>query len=400
MNVLIIHNRYAYAGGEDEACATEIDLLRGRGHTVVTYEQDNRSIAQLSRISVARRAFWSAEAYRTVRDLIRRHRIDLMSVHNFFPLLSPSIFYAAAAERVPCVQTLHNYRLLCPGGMFLREGRVCEDCLGKAFPWPGTVHACYRKSVLQSAVTSGTLFSHRIIGTWSHKVTRYIALTEFMRQKMIEGGLPVDGVVVKPNSVEDSGIGNAEGDNFLFAGRLSSEKGVDVLLRAWGLLRNSGRMTRGLRIAGTGPEEMNARAIAIGWPEVVFLGQISGAALREEMGRAAAVVLPSIWYEGLSRVMIEAFSKGTPVIASRLGSMAEVLADGENGVLFNVGEAEDLAAVLERFPALSSDGCRRLRAGARSQYERFYSNEVVYQRLMEIYADARRDLSVKGRGEL
>jgi glycosyltransferase involved in cell wall biosynthesis len=387
MNILVVHNRYAYAGGEDEACATEIELLRSHGHTVVTHEQDNRVIADVSRSSVARRAFWSWDDYEAVRGLIREHRVDVMSVHNFFPLISPAIFYAAARERVASVQTLHNYRLLCPAGTFLREGRVCEECLGKALPWPAAVYRCYRGNRTQSAVTAGMLFSHRLLGTWSRKVTRYIALTEFMREKMIAGGLPERHIVVKPNSVEETGLGTGEGDDFLFVGRFSPEKGVDVLLRAWGQLRADGRVARRLRIIGTGPEELELRAMACHWPEVTFLGQLPGAAVREEIGRAAAVVMPSIWYEGLSRVMTEAFSKGTPVIASEIGPIGAAVRHGENGILFRVGDAADLAATLERFPP-RSEQLNRLRAGARADFERQYASEVVYSRLMEIYTAA------------
>ncbi|SEF52945.1 Glycosyltransferase involved in cell wall bisynthesis [Bryocella elongata] len=389
MNILVVHNRYAYAGGEDEAFATEIELLRSHGHNVVTHVQDNKVIADVSRMSVVRRAFWSSEDYKAVRGLIRQHNIDVMSVHNFFPLISPAIFYAAAAEKVASIQTLHNYRLLCPGGTFLRDGKVCEECLGSALPWKAALHRCYRGSRVQSAVTAGMLSSHRLLGTWSHMVTRYLALTAFMRDKMIAGGLPAERIVVKPNSVEETGLGTGEGDDFLFVGRLSPEKGVDVLLRAWGKLRASGAagVPRRLRIVGTGPKEIELRAAASGWPEVRFLGHLPGAAVREEIGNAAAVILPSIWYEGLSRVMTEAFSKGTPVIASDIGPIGAAVRPGDNGVLFRVGDDADLAEALARFPA-RGDALSQLRSGARADFDRQYASGVVYAQLMEIYAAA------------
>jgi glycosyltransferase involved in cell wall biosynthesis len=386
-NILVLHNRYAHAGGEDEAFTTEIDLLRQYGHHVLTHEQDNRLIAQMSRGALVRRSFWSGADYRAVRKLIREHSVDLVSVHNFFPLFSPAIFYAAAAERVPIVLTLHNYRLLCPAATFFREGSVCEACLDKALPWPSVLHRCYRDSRAQSAVTAAMLFSHRMLGTWNRKVTRYLALTEFMREKMIAGGLAAERVVVKPNSVEDTGLGAGERDDFLYVGRLSPEKGVDTLLRAWKLLREKGPTTRRLRIAGSGPEEMNLRAMASAWPEVEFVGHLSRPQTREAIGSAAAVILPSIWYEGLSRVMTEAFSKGTPVIASNLGPIGQAVRPGDNGLLFGVGDPAGLAETLRGYPA-RGEALARLRAGARADYERQYASDVVYARLKEVYDEA------------
>jgi glycosyltransferase involved in cell wall biosynthesis len=383
MNVLVVHNRYAFAGGEDEACATEIELLRRFGHQVTTYTQDNRTIGRSQRFSAGVRAVWSGQDYRAIRQLIAQHRIELVSVHNFFPLVSPSAYYAAHAASIPVVQTLHNYRLLCPAATFLRDGKICEDCLGKAAPWPAVIHRCYRDSVIQTASVAGMIVSHKVMGTWRKAVDRYIALTPFMREKFIAGGFPAERIVVKPNSVADTGVGSGHADHFFFAGRLTAEKGIHVLLAAWAMTHTRRR----LRIAGTGPDEMNLRACTTHLANVEFLGQISGERMRAEIGAAAAVVFPSIWYEGLSRVVTEAFAKGTPVIASALDPISSIVKDGETGVLFGVGDAAGLAAKLDAFPSPGTE-LARLRAGARMEYESCYADEVVYARLMEIYKAA------------
>jgi glycosyltransferase involved in cell wall biosynthesis len=380
MNILVVHNRYAYAGGEDEACATEVELLRRHGHTVVVYTQDNRTIDGAKRWSTGIRSIWSTEDHATVRRLIAKNKLELMSVHNFFPLVSPSIYYAARAEGIPVVQTLHNYRLLCPAATFLREGKICEDCLGKAIAWPSLIHKCYRKSFMQTGAVVGMITAHKMLGTWRRQVDYYIALTPFMRDKFIAGGFPPERIVVKPNSVEDTGVGSGDADNFLFVGRLSEEKGAAVLLGAW----KTARTSRKLKIIGTGPDEMSLRAMATGLPNVEFMGQVSAERVRAEMSQAAALVFPSIWYEGLSRVMIEAFSKGTPIIASDVGPISTIVKDGQNGMHFRVGDCADLAGKLSSFPA-AGEGLAGLRRSARKEYERCYSDEVVYGKLMEIY---------------
>ena len=234
MNILVVHNRYAFAGGEDEACATEVELLRKYGHNVQVYLQDNREIDVASPWSTGLRCVWSQEDYHAVRLLVSKHRIQLMSVHNFFPLVSPSVYHAAKAEKIAVVQTLHNYRLLCPAATFLRNGKICEDCLGRALPWPGLIHRCYRGSLAQTAAVAGMVSIHRALGTWKRMVDYYIALTPFMRDKLIAGGLPAERIVVKPNSVEDTGVGFGADDNFLFVGRLSAGKGRSSALACLG----------------------------------------------------------------------------------------------------------------------------------------------------------------------
>ena len=390
MNILVVHNRYAFAGGEDEACATEVELLRKHGHNVVVYAQDNRLIKSAKPWSIGIRSVWSGTDHAAVRQLISKNKIELMSVHNFFPLVSPSIYYAARSEGIPVVQTLHNYRLLCPAATFLREGKICEDCLGKAIPWPALIHKCYRGSRTQTGSVVAMITAHRILGTWRSLVDYYIALTPFMRDKFVAGGFPAERIVVKPNSVEDTGVGSGHNDDFLFVGRLSEEKGAAVLLRAW----KTAKTSRKLKIVGTGPDEMNLRAMAVGLPNIEFLGQVSAERVRAEMAGAAALVFPSIWYEGLSRVVIEAFSKGTPILASDLGPISTIVTDGRTGMLFRAGDSADLAAKLAAFPSTET-ALAKLRRFSRDEFERSYSSEVVYSNLKGIYQLALRAASRK-----
>ncbi len=250
MRVLFVHNHYRQHGGEDESFPAEVDLLRGTGHEVVTYTQHNDRVETLGRLRSAARTVWSSESYGHLRELMRDTNPHVVDVQNFFPLISPSLYHAAHAERVPVVQTLGNYRMMCPNALFFRDGRVCEDCRDKRVPWPGVLHACYRQSRLATAPVAAMLTVHRLVGTWRHKVTLYAARTEFSRQKFIQGGLPAEKIVIKPNFVgPDPGVGEHRGGFALFVGRLSPEKGIRTLLEAW----KSSCSGLGLKIIGDGP---------------------------------------------------------------------------------------------------------------------------------------------------
>ncbi len=248
MRVLIVHNVYQHRGGEDSVVEAEAELLLSRGHAVEFYFRNNDEIDIKPNLSLVGQMFWSSRTTEDIAGVIANFKPDVIHVHNTFPLISPSLYWAAAKASVPVVQTLHNFRLLCTQAMFLREGKVCENCLGH-MPWRGVVHGCYRESNAQSAVLAGMVTMHRAIGTWRNKVTRYIALNEFCRQKFIEGGLPAERIVVKPNFVDFSVLPEIPRQGFLFVGRLSAEKGVDILVTAVRQLNHAS-----VRVAGAGPE--------------------------------------------------------------------------------------------------------------------------------------------------
>jgi glycosyltransferase involved in cell wall biosynthesis len=374
----MVHNAYQQRGGEDSVVESEVALLRQHGHEVHVYERHNDEVGQTPKWQLAAGTVWSSRTVRDVQALIAGFKPDVMHVHNTMPLVSPSVYWAAQKLGVPVVQTLHNFRLLCPQAMFVREGRVCEDCLGKV-PWRGVLHKCYRGSRIQSAVMAGMLTTHRVLGTFATKVDKFIALNEFCRAKMIEGGLDGDRISVKPNFVDwqpaprwDQRVGG------LYLGRLTPEKGVDVLLRA--LVRQPGLQ---VRVVGGGP----MAEVVAGASGVDYLGFLPLTEIWGHLSTASYMVVPSVWYEGFPRTIVEAFASGVPVIASRLGSLAEVVTDGKTGLLFNPGDDEDLAAKLA-WAESHPQAMIRMGQAAREEYEARYTPERNCAELIEIYRSA------------
>jgi glycosyltransferase involved in cell wall biosynthesis len=384
--VLVVHNRYQHKGGEDSVCEAEVALLRQRGHEVRLYERDNAEIDKASPVAVARDSVWSRRTVADFNALALEFRPDIVHVHNTFPLISPSLYAAAAAKRIPVVQTLHNFRLSCLQATFLRDGAVCEDCLG-GMPWRGVVRACYRGSRSQSAVLAATLLTHRLRGTYRRDVTRYIALNEFCRRKFVEGGLPADRIVIKPNFVDVADVPRTGGAGGLYVGRLSLEKGIGTLARALTLL--SGRAQ--LDVVGTGPEQLSLEGVSgvrlVGWarPEEVLA----------RMRAAAWVVIPSICYESFPRTLAEAFAVGLPVIASRIGALAELVEHKVTGLLFESGSAHSLAEAIA-WAGAHPEEMRIMGSNARAVYESKYTAAENYRRLVDIYDGAVRDTLARG----
>lgn len=382
--VLFVHNAYQQRGGEDSVVDAEVELLRSRGHEVVLFSRDNHAIATMGRLDLLAQTLWSRPARADFSALVRSFQPDVVHVHNTFPLISPSVYWAASELGVPVVQTLHNFRLMCPQAMFLRNGQVCEDCLGK-LPWRGALRGCYRDSKLQSSVLASMVSMHRGLGTWQKKVTRYIALNDFCRNKFIAGGLPAERIVVKPNFVDFLPPIAVDRTDFLFVGRLSAEKGIDTLVAASRMVEAAGVL-----VAGTGPEAELLNAV----PNIRALGALTGDQVREAMGGAVALVLPSIWYENFPRTLVEAFGCGLPVIASRIGALAELVEDGVTGLLFEPGDpvslADSMRWALEHPAEIAVMG-----KAARAHYEANFTAERNYQQLLAIYEGAVAE--VKGR---
>lgn len=386
MRILSIHNKYQIRGGEEESRESEERLLREMGHEVEAYEENNERVASLGAVDMALRTVWSTEAYNIVKQKLMETAYDVVHVQNFFPLISPSVYYAAKAEGVPVVQTLRNYRLLCPNGLFFRDGQVCEDCMGKAIPYPGVLHSCYRDSLPASGVTATMLTVHRTIKTWKQMVDVYIALTEFARQKFIEGGLPAEKIVVKPNFVHpDPSPGEGRGGYALYVGRLSVEKGLDILLGAWKQLSNA----IPLKIVGDGPLESQVVEVAKQFPHIEWLGRKPIAEVHALMGEAMVLIFPSKWYETFGRVAVEGFAKGTPTIAAQIGAIAELVDHGRTGLHFQPGNSTDLAAKVEWVLQHQTE-LAQMRQEARAEFEAKYTAQENYRRLMEIYSLVRR----------
>lgn len=375
MKLLLAHNAYQLRGGEDAVFEAEAALLRAHGHTVVEYRRHNDELQHLGRAAAALDTLWSRRTVADLEALIDAERPDLIHAHNTFPLISPSLYWAAHRAGVPVVQTLHNFRLLCPQAMLLREGRVCEKCVG-TLPLAGMRHACYRGSRAQSGVLAGMLMLHRGLGTWRDKVARYIALNEFCKAKFIAGGLPAARIAVKPNFVDFAPPKEQLRVGLLFVGRLAPEKGVTVLADA---IRGNPGLT--VTVAGTGPAQDSLEGAA----GIHLTGALSEAAVREQMARAIALVLPSIWYENFPRTLVEAFACGLPVIASRIGALAELVEEGVTGLLFEAGNHRELGEKMAW--ALSQPG-RMAAMGrhARACYEARYTGHRNHAQLMTIYA--------------
>ncbi|NJO62455.1 MAG: glycosyltransferase family 4 protein [Richelia sp. RM2_1_2] len=381
MRILAIHNRYQIRGGEDECYEAEVSLLREMGQQVEVYEASNDRVAKLGKLRLAADTVWSGEAYQTIEHQLQKYRPDVVHVHNFFPLISPSVYYAAKRAGIPVVQTLHNYRLLCPNALFFRDGKVCEDCLGQIIPYPGVIHGCYRENKVASAGVATMLGVHRTMKTWTKMVDLYITLTEFARQKFIAGGIPAEKIVVKPNFVRpEPEVGNGSGGYALFVGRLSVEKGLDTLLAAWEHLDNQ----IPLKIVGDGPLADQVVAATKRLPLVEWLGRKPMAQVHELMGEAKFLVFPSKWYETFGRVAIEAFAKGTPVIAANIGAIAELVDSGRTGLHFRPGDAADLADKV-KWVLANPEKLAQMRQEARLEFEAKYTADQNYQQLMEIY---------------
>ena len=377
MRILVAHNAYQFRGGEDEVVDAEVDLLRRQGHEVRTLLRHNDELRAMRPAAAALQTFGSAGTRRDLQTELERFRPTVVHVHNWFPLLSPSLHRTCAQAGVPVVQTLHNFRLACPQAMFLRDGRVCEDCLGRA-PLPAVRHACYRGSHAQTAVLAGTLMLHRALGTWRH-VSVFVALNEFCRRKFVQAGLPAERIAVKPNFVEAPEPADGLRVGFLFAGRLAAEKGIAVLAEALRIRPSRER----LRVIGDGP----LAGVLRGIDGIEMTGTLGLQEVQHHMQTARALVLPSIWYENFPRTLVEAYASGLPVIASRLGALSELVQDGETGLLF---EPSNAAALADRMAWAEAHPQEMARMGrrARDVYEAEYTPERNHALLSDIYRRA------------
>ncbi|HEX7490434.1 MAG TPA: glycosyltransferase family 4 protein [Candidatus Limnocylindrales bacterium] len=380
--MLQVHTRYSQAAGEDEVVAGEKRLLEESGVSVTQVLFDNPapggSSVSPARLAQSVSAIWSGAAARRVRDEIKSSGSQVVHVHNTFVAASPAVYAAAEASRVPIVQTLHNYRLVCPAATVYRAGRPCTDCVGRAVPWPAVAHGCYRGSRAQSAVVVTALSVGRARGVYSRRIGAYLALTEFQRDLLVGGGLPAGKIQVLPNFLEpDPGVADGPRSGFLFVGRLSEEKGLAVLVRAAALVSGT------IRVAGEGPLAPLVRAGGERG-DLEVLGRLDKAAVVNHLRGAVAMVLPSVWFEGLPVSVLEAYATGTPVIASRIGSLAEIVEDGRTGLLAAPGNAGDLAERLG-WARDHPDEMKRMGANARLEYETKYRGAVHLNALLDTY---------------
>ncbi len=391
MTVLMVHNYYhtRVPSGENASFEAEAELLRARGHRVITYTRSNDEIFQYRLHQKATASFGTVWSFRTSRELRRtiiENRPDIAHFQNTFPLISPSALWTCRDASVPIVQSLRNFRLLCPDASLFHGGRVCESCSASLCSLPGVLRGCYHNSRIHTGIIAASRAFHRISRTWDKAVDIFIANSRFARDKYIAAGIPGDKILIKPNFVDpDPGMSRAAGEYAFFAGRLSAEKGVDTLMHAWRELPGIP-----LKIAGAGPleGELVGTLKAPGFRNVEFLGKRPVADVLAMVAGARLVLIPSKLYETFGRIAVEAFACGTPVLASRLGALADVVQHGRTGLHFDPGDAAGLAGCVRSLwenPHLLAE----MRHHARQEYLAKYTAEANYQRLIHIYETAR-----------
>jgi len=381
MRILVAHNRYQFSGGEDAVVRDEVELLRRHGHCVELLEQNNNAIHGFrGKLMASTSIFYSLHSRGRMKDLIRTFRPEIVHIHNWFPMLSPSIILEADASGLPIVQTLHNFRMTCANALLYRDEAVCMDCVGKSLPLAGIVHGCYRGSRAGSAIVTAAYAFHRLARTWD-RVDLFIAVSDFEREILVGGGLPAGNVVTKQNFADTDTwqAGIVKDELALYVGRLSPEKGVITLLSAW----NSGRIPLRLKIIGDGPLAEEVRSCAASNASIEYLGLLKPDAVYHEMARARFLVFPSEWYETFGRTVIEAFAQGTPVLAADLGCARELVEQGVTGYRFPPGDINALVEGTFRF----SDGedYERMRANCRNLFLSKYTAEMNYTLLIGIY---------------
>jgi glycosyltransferase involved in cell wall biosynthesis len=388
MRVMTVHNLYRRPGGEEVVFEAETSLLESKGHCVrrEIFDSasivDERSLLETSRLAAS--TIWSRAAADRIRNAIREFGPDVVHFHNTFPLVSPAAIRACQEEAVPVVQTLHSYRILCAQVFCLRDGRVCEDCFGRHFSWPGIWHACYRSSRAMSSVVSTMQLAYHRVAVRDRGVDLFVALSESSRQTFIRGGLPPERIAVKPNFVaRDLGAGDHSGGFALFAGRLSPEKGLATLLEAWTKVGDGAC----LKIVGDGPMAGQVAEAATRSPAIEFVGRLALDDTLRLMGEASLLVFPSECNETFGLTIIEAYSRGTPVLASDLGTPRDLVDPGRTGVTFEAGNAQELSEKIVWLfdqPRLLEEMGRT----ARRRYEAEYTPERNYQQLMDVYRHA------------
>jgi glycosyltransferase involved in cell wall biosynthesis len=395
MKILLVHNFYGSAApsGENTAFLAESRLLRDHGHTVVEITRNSdeiRSQGSRGNVQGALSSPWNPFTKNRVRRIVEKEQPDILHVHNTFPLISPSVFYAASGSGTATVMTLHNYRIFCAAAVLLRDGSPCTECIDKKTVLPALRHGCYRGSRLATVSLAIEIALHRAMGTWKSKVDAFIALTEFQRQQLVEAGIPKDSIYVKPHCYPDA-LSPVPWDKregkAVFIGRLGPEKGVSFLIDAWMKWGVDAPFLEGL---GEGPERKTLeRKAAARHPagKVRFIGQLPFEEVQARLSHARMLVLPSVCYEGFPMVIREAFALGVPVAASRRGSLPYIVDDGNVGVLFAPGSSEDMLDVVKGVWG-DRHTLEEMGKAARRKFESEYAADPNHDLLMRIYEDA------------
>ncbi|OUQ22996.1 hypothetical protein B5E77_16145 [Lachnoclostridium sp. An131] len=388
--ILLVHNHYKIPGGEDTVVSNEKRLLEEHGHKVILYSRSNQEMQDFSvwqKLMLPFTSLFSLRTYRDVKALLKKERVDIVHVHNTLNLVSPSVYYAAFSLRVPVVQTLHNFRLLCPAATFVRDGRICEDCVKYGLGC-AVRHGCYRNSRLQTLMSAAILKMYRLLGTYRRLF--YICLTDFNKEKLLllnQGGRTIvreERVFVKSNFVWRPQIREVERkEQYLYVGRLEDLKGVRFLVRTWRDFPD-----RRLLLCGSGPEEAWIRSYISEnrMSQIELLGQVSHDEVMRLAAESRALIMPTMCYEGQGLVLLESYAVGTPVLASALGNVGNIVIPNVTGLRFAAGDAEALKEAVRKFEEAKA-------WDTRPTYEKYYSPEKNYEKLKEIYDRAEEILS-------
>jgi glycosyltransferase involved in cell wall biosynthesis len=387
MRVLLVHNRYRTSApsGEDAAVRNEERMLQARGVEVFAFDRCNDDIDDssfIARTAAAANTIWSQNSREELRKVLRQVRPDVVHVHNTFSMLSPSVYGVCKAEGLPVVQTLHNFRFFCPGALFLRDGKPCEDCLDKSL-LQSVRYRCYRGSLAGTATLASMLTLHRALGTYSQHIDCYVALTQFAARKMIKGGIDEKKIVVKPNFVPNPPVaGGGAGAYAVYVGRLLEGKGTETLVSAWRQLPSIK-----LKIVGDGAlrPKLEATARREGL-NIEFTGMQDRATVLRAIANAKLLIIPSEWYEGFPMVIAESFACGTPVLASKIGSLDELVEEGVTGRKFTPGNADELAAGVRSMLG-DEAALQRMRRSARAYFDAQLTEQQNFSRLMSVYTD-------------
>jgi glycosyltransferase involved in cell wall biosynthesis len=364
----------------------EVGLLKQKGHDVEVLQFDNYQISTAAgRIKAGLQAFYNFSSARKTADAIDRFKPEVIHIHNLFFIASPSVLFVAKKYRIPVIVTVHNYRLVCSNALLIRNNQVCELCINKTFPLAGIRYKCYRNSAVESAFATSVTGIHKLLKTWNNYVSQYVVLTQFAKNKLLASSLNLKEhqLSVVSNFVPDEGPYSLPRERyFLYVGRLAAEKGLPVLIKAFADLQSET-----LIIIGDGPQRQVLEEQSFLHSNIRFLGKKNKTEVMDFLGHCTALVFPSICYEGMPYTILEAFSMGTPVIASNLGAMAEMIKDGYNGFLFEPGDPASLKDSILKFKRLGEQQ-NVLSRQARLTYEKSYHPQIHYNAMMPIYQKA------------
>jgi glycosyltransferase involved in cell wall biosynthesis len=398
MRVLQVYNEYRTYGGEDTVVHLEADLLRQHGHQVELLRVSTRELEMASSLRLVSAAFgtlWSFRGYSMMKKAIAHFSPDIVHVHNTFPLLSPSVFWAAETAGVPVVQTLHNYRLTCANALLLREDRPCQECVGH-FPWAGLRHRCFGSSLPRTAAVTGMNLIHRWLGTYEAKVHAFIALTPFSKDILTRAGLPRERIHLKPNfSPETVKLTSPRLHRFVYVGRIARFKGAHLLLDAWARLSSTGHQ---LLMVGDGPDRAELEKRFARHENILWCGNQSREKVLDLIAASRWLVQPSLAYENFPMSVLEALSAGTPVIVPNHGAFSAIVSEGMEGLLFSAGDTGSLSTVLQTAFETSEGTWTQLSSNARNKHRSEYAGPGNYAQLMSIYEQAAKTFrEVKGR---